>query len=253
VKDLIIAEDLNLTTSSEEIWGENTRAYPLSNFFKHLFSKNNLVDLAPVEVMPTWRNERLGSYGIEKHLDRFLVADEPITSHCRIRAWVDLPYLSDHAPICLQLGKAGAGASYPFKFNPAWLREDSFEQLVYSVWTDTSLPIQGDLQGNLERKLNGLKDYSKIRLKDKKTKEKAELSILEKDLLDLLRMKAHNARIDDYDNKMRCLEKARNKFLLEEEERWRLKSRALWIVSGDKNTRFFHRFTSHRRNKKFLW
>jgi hypothetical protein len=32
-----------------------------------------------------------------------------------------------------------------------------------------------------------------------------------------------------------------------------LKSRALWIASGDKNMRFFHRYASHHRNKKFLW
>jgi hypothetical protein len=40
---------------------------------------------------------------------------------------------------------------------------------------------------------------------------------------------------------------------LEEEERWWQKSRAIWITSGDKNTKFFHRFTSFRRNKKHIW
>jgi hypothetical protein len=220
VKDIIIAGDMNLTTSTEEIWGEKARPDPLSIFFKQLFTKNNLVDLAPVEVLPTWRNGRSGTDGIEKHLDRFLVVDGLITSHCRIHAWVDLPYLLDHAPICLQLGEAGDGASYPFKFNPAWLREESFVQLVYSVWTDTSLPILGDLQGSLERKLNCLKEHTKIWLKEKKTKEKAELCSLEKELEELLWMKAQDTRYEDFDHNLRCLEQARNNYLLEEEERW---------------------------------
>jgi hypothetical protein len=49
------------------------------------------------------------------------------------------------------------------------------------------------------------------------------------------------------------LEMDRNKLLLEEEERWRQKSRAIWIKSDDKNTKFFHNFINYRRNKKFLW
>ena len=53
VKDLIIVGDLNLMTSSKDIWGEKEKADPLSNFFKQLFSKNTLVDLEPVEVLPT--------------------------------------------------------------------------------------------------------------------------------------------------------------------------------------------------------
>jgi hypothetical protein len=59
--------------------------------------------------------------------------------------------------------------------------------------------------------------------------------------------------IEDHENKVRCLVESRNKKLLEEEERCRLKSRALWISSGDKNMKFFHHFANYRRNKKHLW
>jgi hypothetical protein len=57
----------------------------------------------------------------------------------------------------------------------------------------------------------------------------------------------------DIDSKIRGLEEERNAYLRADEERWRLKSRMTWLESGDKNTRFFHRFASARRSKKHLW
>jgi hypothetical protein len=43
--------------------------------------------------------------------------------------------------------------------------------------------------------------------------------------------------------------------LLDEEERWRLKSKEkeTWIKSGDKNMKYFHHFSSYRWNKKHIW
>lgn len=40
------------------------------------------------------------------------------------------------------------------------------------------------------------------------------------------------------------------KFLLDEE---RHKSRATWFLPGDRNTKFFHHYTSHRKNSKVMW
>ena len=35
---------------------------------------------------------------------------------------------------------------------------------------------------------------------------------------------------------------------MQEEKKWRLKSRALWLVEGYQNTKFFHRYASHRKS-----
>jgi len=52
---------------------------------------------------------------------------------------------------------------------------------------------------------------------------------------------------------MRILETEQNAIVKEEEEKWRLWSRALWLSSGDKNTRYFHKLASHNRVRKHIW
>jgi len=66
-----------------------------------------------------------------------------------------------------------------------------------------------------------------------------------------LKLQQHSSAELDY--RLHCLEEARNKILHEDEERWRIKSRMLWLARGDENTRYFHRVASSRRAKKHLW
>jgi hypothetical protein len=49
------------------------------------------------------------------------------------------------------------------------------------------------------------------------------------------------------------LESECNQLLLIDEEHWRQKSRAIWLKSGDRNTKFFHKFASAKRNQKHIW
>jgi hypothetical protein len=251
--NLIIAGDLNLTTSPREIWGVKAISDPLMSFFKHIFFKNSLIDLEPAELLPTWRNGRQGAASISKRLDRFLISAEVLSSSRTYRAWVNLPYISDHAAICLQIGQGRFGARQTFIFNPLWLKEDSFNSLVRSTWADNTRSLPGDPQGNLVNKLTNLKQLSTIWLKEKRKTEQADISRIEKELDELHHLQIQDISNKDYHFRIRELELARLSFLREDEERWRLKSRMLWLAGGDKNSRYFHRFASARRAKKHIW
>jgi len=45
----------------------------------------------------------------------------------------------------------------------------------------------------------------------------------------------------------------KQKILAAEESTWRLKSRAIWLKEGDKNTNYFHRFANKRRHANMIW
>jgi endonuclease/exonuclease/phosphatase family metal-dependent hydrolase len=102
-KILILAGDLNLTLSSGEIWGGARSLGLLAGFFKTFFQSYGLIDIAPGKLVPTWRNSRVGTDYIAKRLDRALISEDLLDSVGIYRSWVEYPFISDHAPILLQL------------------------------------------------------------------------------------------------------------------------------------------------------
>jgi len=52
----------------------------------------------------------------------------------KYRSWVELPFILDHALVVLQLDYGYNLVAYPFKFNPEFLQEESFYDLVWAYW-----------------------------------------------------------------------------------------------------------------------
>lgn len=52
---------------------------------------------------------------------------------------------------------------------------------------------------------------------------------------------------------LKDLQRRKTKLLKQEEMFWRLKSRALWLREGDRNTKFFYNFANARREKNSIW
>jgi hypothetical protein len=252
-RNLILAGDLNLTCDVGEMWGDYAHVDPLSDFFKDFFNGFRLVDIVLDVMVPTWRNGRGGSAGISKRLDRVFVAEDLIGGVSRCKSWVDFPYLSDHAPVFLRLDRYLLPTTYPFKFNASWLSEEEVAALVSEVWKDPAFLVESDVQQRLVQKLKTLKVRLKEWAKVFNLKREERLICIEGLLKDHLQEATLEDRSRDRDTQIKLLEEERDKLLLAEEEKWCLRSRAIWIKSGDKNTKFFHAFASHRRNKNHIW
>jgi hypothetical protein len=74
-------------------------------------------------LFPTWRNGRSGRDSISKGLDRVIVSEILLNDVGRFRSWVEIPFVSDHAPVAVQLEFQPFSMAYPFKLNPSWLNE----------------------------------------------------------------------------------------------------------------------------------
>ena len=66
--------DINLSLSEREVWGSSERVDSLGNFFYALIDSKYLIDVQPLKLEPTWRNNRSGEQAIAKRLDRFLIS-----------------------------------------------------------------------------------------------------------------------------------------------------------------------------------
>jgi hypothetical protein len=63
-----------------------------------------------------------------------MLSEDLLVSVGLYRSWVAYPYISDHAPVLLQLEITPLFKAFPFKFNSQWLREEEFAKIVHSVW-----------------------------------------------------------------------------------------------------------------------
>jgi len=134
--NLIVGGDLNLFFEADESWGGAHLPEPSGSRYKEIFATNNLMDIRPTVLSPTWRNGRTGPNAITRRLDRFFVAADLLASTGQSSSWVEFPFFSDHAPVLLQLRLTELPKSSPFKFNHSWLSMVDYIELVKVTWTD---------------------------------------------------------------------------------------------------------------------
>ena len=125
--------------------------------------------------------------------------------------------------------------------------------LVTEVWKDLVHLDERDVHQRLENKLKSLKALIKAWEKEYKIKHEEKLVCLEGLLKELFLDVALETTNSDRETQIKLLEAERDTILREEEEKWRLRSRAVWLKSGDKNTKFFHNYAIFRRNKNHIW
>lgn len=157
--NIIIAGDLNLTLSTAEKRGGSIVRDPAREWAEDLLQDWDLIDIKPSLGKYTWSNKRLGPGHIAARLDRFLVQISFLLLGLDIRMHILPCSVSDHRPIKLDLSAHWDKGPTPFKFNPLWIKEHSFLQLVKDMWKQ---PVNGSPFFVWEEKLGRVKSALKV-------------------------------------------------------------------------------------------
>eukprot|EP00253_Pinus_taeda_P017475 PITA_17475 len=222
IDSLLIASDLNCTLSNDEVWGRGRKNDPVGGIIREAILQYNFVDICPSKLAPIWDNGRSENAYLAKIIDRFLIHDR-LMDHLGLPSSNILPYfISNHRPISLQWIVQSHRKGFPFKFNRIWLEDDAFNKIVQDSWLSSS-PRAHPLM---------LNPYCAAWITGRLIDNKISLDL--------------RARI-------RELERSKHNLLAIEEATWRLKSKAIWLKEGDKNAKFFHRYTNKRRETNSIW
>ena len=238
--------DFNMTASTEEKQGGNSRANSDGNLLKDFINNNWLIDIPTSNGLFTWTNKREGLQQISSRLDIFLISDNATHVGGEFTASI-LPFSgSDHWPIELQWNRPGNHLKRPFRFEEFWLSHPDFEELVKSTWINFT-PTEGTKMSKFHQKLKHLKGA--IKKWNHNTfgnifKAQAMLSAEMKRIQQTIITSGRTEELTKQEQDIESKNLERDK---QEETLWRQKSRIRWLKNGEKNTIFFHKTTVQRR------
>lgn len=244
--NIIIGGDLNLILHSNEKRGGSFGEDPFRRILDDIIQEQELVDIIPKNHRYTWSNRRIVKDNIMERLDRILISVSLLSSFSTASTNVLTFSASDHYPTTLSLATQFPHGPLPFFYSPLWNDIQEANQIVWKAWITH---IEGSpihiWDSKLKRTKQALKEWEKIHYQEP-DKIKAEVKAKLKNVHRIIDSQGTSQDILTQEKDLYWQLHNMNR---KEEEKWRLKSRNLWLQVGDKNTTFFHKQHTVRKAK----
>jgi hypothetical protein len=239
----LIAGDFNDIMNQSEKKGGAPVSQRRCDKFVDRINECKLLDCGAIGPHFTWRGPMFhDGERIFERLDRALCNDEWRLGFPEAFVKV-LPRVSfsDHHPLLIQLnGSGNVNRAKYFKFESAWLLEDSYVDMLASCWNG-ELPIYEQLS-HLPQTIKDWKYMNVEKVNNKKREILARLGGIQR--------KLQGGRSNRFLVHLESeLQKELAHTLKAEELMWFQRSRARWLVNGDRNTRYYHLKTITRRRQ----
>lgn len=146
---------------------------------------------------------------------------------------------SDHRPILARIQSQEVRVHRSFKFDKRWLGKDGLEAAIKEGWALTAGRDSSELHFKISNVRRAISKWKKANPTNS-AKKIEDINVL--------------LEIDQTEDGVSSEEILNLKWNLcsayrEEELYWKQKSRVLWLQEGDRNTKFFHAVTKHRRGR----
>ncbi|PNX75251.1 ribonuclease H, partial [Trifolium pratense] len=239
----LLAGDFNDIACMEEKRGGVSASLRRCNKFSERINACNLMDMGAMGPKFTWRGPIYhGGQRIYERLDRALCNEKWRTNFPdgSVKVLTRVAF-SDHHPLLISpLDDTYIRAPRQFRFESAWLLDNTYQAMLAESWRrELSVPHNLD---NVQRGITNWKLQTFDQVKRKKKEIMARLAGIQNRMY-------HGNNSGGLKRLEYKLQAELNNILEKEELMWFQRSRAKWLIDGDRNTRYYHTKTISRRRR----
>jgi hypothetical protein len=235
--------DFNEAMWQEEHFSHTSRSERLMMDFREVLYHCDLHDIGFIGTPWTFDNKQKGDRNVKVRLDRAVATPTWSALFPDHRLHHIVSSRSDHCPILLSADHVtNWHPGVPIRrYEIVWEREPSLPAAIEEAWS-RRIPGRdlGDVASSLRHVMDNLHDWRKTHFKSVPKEIEKKRAELEK-LRELTDGPSIATRLGP--------EKEMDELLYREEIIWMQRSRVAWLREGDRNTKYFHRRASRRRQK----